>query len=151
MSALLDDVMAIMEAAFDPAFGEAWTRQQVADALALPGTHCVLAGADGEQPRPGEAAAGFALTRGLLDEEELLLLAVSPERRGSGIGLRLLERFVADARARGASRLFLEMREGNGAESLYRQAGFVAVGRRRHYYRRGAAGPRDAITFALSC
>ena len=97
----------------------------------------------------GEPAVGFALSRGAMDEEELLLIAVAPAYRGRGIGERLLARFMAEARARGAERLFLEMREGNPAETLYRRHGFTNVGRRRHYYRRGSAAPLDAITFAL--
>ena len=31
----IDRLMAIMQAAFDPAYGEAWTRRQVEDALLL--------------------------------------------------------------------------------------------------------------------
>lgn len=145
----LDRIMAVMEAAFDPAFGEAWTRRQVSDALVLPNTHYLLAGRDGAPPLEGEPATGFALSRGALDEEELLLIAVDPAHRGRGIGYALLERFIASARSRGATRLFLEMREGNTAERLYRRHGFSSVGRRRDYYRRGSGGPLDAITFAL--
>jgi ribosomal-protein-alanine N-acetyltransferase len=145
----LDRIMAVMEAAFDPAYGEAWTRRQVADALLLPGTHYLLIGADAAVPREGEVAAGFALTRGAVDEEELLLIAVRPELRGRGIGGALLQRVISEARARGVARLFLEMRDGNPAESLYRRHGFVPVGRRRNYYRRASSGVLDAITFRL--
>ena len=144
----LDRIMAVMEAAFDPAFGEAWARRQVSDSLVMPNTHYLLAATDGGPPREDEPAAGFALSRGAADEEELLLIAVDPDHRGRGIGSALLERFIAAAHTRGARRLFLEMREGNRAESLYRLYGFERVGRRRHYYRRGSAGPLDAITFA---
>jgi ribosomal-protein-alanine N-acetyltransferase len=145
----LDKIMAVMEAAFDPAFGEAWTRRQVSDALVMPNTHYLLAGDDGRAVRDDQPAAGFTLSRGAADEEELLLIAVHPEHRGSGIGSALLERFMADAQARGVTRLFLEMREGNTAEALYRRHGFYSVGRRRDYYRRGSGSPLDAITFAL--
>ena len=144
----LDRIMAVMEAAFDPAFGEAWTRRQVSDSLIMPNTHYLLAGPDGRAPREGEPAAGFAMSRGAADEEELLLIAVHPDHRGRGIGGTLLERFLAAAQARGCVRLFLEMREGNTAEALYRRHGFESVGRRRHYYRRGSVSPLDAITFA---
>lgn len=146
----LDAVMAVMNAAFDPAFGEAWTRRQVEDMLLLPGTACMLAGSTGGQPAPGEPVAGFALTRCVLDEEELLLLAVDPARRRRGIGGRLLQRVIADARERGIGRLFLEMRDGNDAARLYAAAGFAQVGRRPAYYRRGSGGPFDAITCAMS-
>jgi ribosomal-protein-alanine N-acetyltransferase len=144
----IDRIMAVMNAAFDPAFGEAWTRRQVSDALVMPNTHYLLAAATGLAPRADEPAVGFALSRGAADEEELLLIAVRPDERGRGIGGALLERLVAAARARGVTRLFLEMRDGNSAESLYRRHGFASVGRRRHYYRRGSASPIDAITFA---
>jgi ribosomal-protein-alanine N-acetyltransferase len=144
----LDQIMAVMEVAFDPAFGEAWTRPQVEDALVLPNTHYLLAGPDGRAPGEGRSAAGFVLSRGAADEEELLLIAVDPAHRGRGIGTALLERFFAEAQARGAERLFLEMREGNSAESLYRRHGFASVGRRKAYYRRGTGAPLDAITFA---
>jgi ribosomal-protein-alanine N-acetyltransferase len=146
----IDRIMAVMDTAFDPAFGEAWTRRQVEDALALPGTHYLLVDAQGRDPEDGAEAAGFTLSRGAVDEEELLLIAVEPRHRGCGVGSRLLERYIAEARARGARRLFLEMRDGNRAESLYRQHGFERVGRRRHYYRRGSVSPLDAITFALA-
>lgn len=145
----LDRIMEVMEAAFDPAYGEAWSRRQVADALAIPGTHYLLVADDGSVPPNGRRVAGFALSRSAADEEELLLIAVLPELRGRGIGNALLGRVVAAARARGITRLFLEMREGNRAESLYRRHGFLPVGRRRNYYRRGDGGPIDAITFRL--
>lgn len=147
----LDRIMAVMEAAFDPSFGEAWTRRQVSDALVMPNTHYLLAGADGAAPREGEPAAGFTLSRGAAGDEELLLIAVDPRHRRKGIGDGLLTRFVAQARSRGATRLFLEMREGNSAESLYRRHGFAKVGVRLNYYRRGAGDPLDAITFARNC
>lgn len=144
----LDRIMAVMDAAFDPVFGEAWTRRQVEDALLMPHTHYILSGPDGEDPDTGQPADGFALIRAIAGEEELLLFAVTPAARGRGIGARLLERFTQSAELRGSQRLFLEMRDGNPAASLYRKAGFSIVGRRSNYYRRGTGEPRDAITFA---
>ncbi len=151
MSAELDHIMAVMEVAFDPAYGEAWTRRQVADALATANTYCLLAGPAGEPFAGAGSAAGFALSRGAADEEELLLIAVRPGWRGRGIGAALLGRFIEEAGRRGAHRLFLEMREGNVAEGLYRGRGFREVGRRRNYYCSGGNAQFDALTFSRIC
>lgn len=61
----------VMAAAFDPQWGEAWTRSQLLGVMALPGIKLLIAEA-------GEEPAGFALTRSVLDEAELLLLGVAP-------------------------------------------------------------------------
>ena len=151
MIAPIDDVariMAVMEAAFPPEFGEAWTRRQVEDAFVFGACHYALIDADGAEPPPDRAAAGFYLSRHLAGEEELLLLAVVPQARRRGVGQRLLDRFAHDARERGAYRLLLEMREGNPAEHLYRLNGFESVGRRNKYYRCRNGERIDAITFA---
>ena len=147
----VDRIMAVMDCAFDPEFGEAWSRRQVEDSLVLGNCHYLLAGLDGHAPQAGSPpaeTAGFAMTRSSPGEEELLLFAVQPQLRGRGIGDTLLWRFAQDARKRGAQRLLLEMRRGNPAESIYRRHGFLPVGVRKEYYRT-ISGPRlDAITFA---
>ena len=120
------------------------------DALMLGNCHYGLLNARCTEPDAGEAAAGFFLSRFAYDEEELLLVAVLPGLRGLGIGESLLRRFAEQARARGAQRLLLEMRENNRAEHLYRRTGFTPIGRRPGYYS-GPDGTRlDAITFELS-
>lgn len=139
----LDSVMAVMEAAFGDSFGEAWTRSQCAGILAMAGVSLTLA-----RLAAGGEVAGFSLVRTIAGESELLLLAVAPDQHRQGIGGTLLEDFLARARQAGASRVHLEVRDGNGAVAMYRAAGFAAVGRRRNYYR-GADGRRfDALTFA---
>lgn len=144
----VDGIMAVMNAAFDPAYGEAWTRRQVGDTLILPNSHFLLLDADCRVPERVEDAAGFTLSRQVADEEELLLIAVIPQLRGRGVGSALLRQFIAMAGQRGSVHLFLEMRADNPAEHLYLQHGFTPVGRRPNYYRAGSGGPRDAITYA---
>lgn len=137
----LGDVMTVMDGSFDPGFGEAWTIGQCAGLLSLPGVWLTLA-------RDEEEVVGFALARLVADEAELLLLAVKPSGQRRGTGRILLEHFEDEAVARGAVRLHLEVREGNHALSLYEQAGFGLVGRRRDYYS-GQNGDRyDALTLA---
>jgi ribosomal-protein-alanine N-acetyltransferase len=139
----LADVMAIMSAAFSPRFGEAWTRSQCAGILPMSGVSLMLA-RDHGSPRP----VGFSLFRTVGGEAELLLLAVAPDRQGRGIGRRLLEQFVERARAAGATRVHLEVRDGNSAIAMYRGAGFAPVGRRHKYYRGNDGSQYDAITLA---
>lgn len=79
----------------------------------------------------GYAAVWFAGGQGELGD-----LAVHPDVRRAGIGSRLVEAVLEDARGRGLQELFLEVRQGNlSAQALYRRHGFEVVGRRRGYYR----------------
>lgn len=149
-SALVDQIMVVMEAAFDPAYGEAWNRRQVGDALALPSTHALVVDEAGTPigEGPDHAPAGFVLTRHVLDEEELLLIAVVPAARRRGVGAALIRHLFVAARARGVNRIFLEMRRGNPAIRLYRSFGFEPIGERRNYYRMANGERIDAITFS---
>jgi ribosomal-protein-alanine N-acetyltransferase len=152
--ALIDRIMAVMEAAFDPAYGEAWNRRQVADALSMPSTHALVVDADGlviaDDDASGRPAAGFVLSRHVLDEEELLLIAVAPGCRRRGIGAILIGHLFAAARKRGVNRIYLEMRRGNPALFLYRKLGFEPIGERPNYYRMANGERIDAITFGRS-
>ena len=138
----LDAVMLVMNEAFDPGYGEAWTEPQTLSMLALPGVWLSLAWID---DRP----AGFALNRIVADEAELLLLAVSPVFRRLGVALALIERSRAMTRQRNGFRLHLEVRHNNPAIELYSKAGFKLVGRRPGYYRGIYGQIHDALT--LSC
>lgn len=150
--AIIDAIMTIMERAFDPAYGEAWNRRQVTDALSLSNTHSLVIDSGGKPFVPGAQsdAAGFVLTRQGADEEELLLIAVDPRWRERGLGKSLISQLFALSRARGTSRIFLEMRRGNPAEHLYRRTGFEPIGSRPNYYRMSSGERIDAITFGCS-
>jgi ribosomal-protein-alanine N-acetyltransferase len=139
----LDAVMKVMDESFDPRFGEAWTASQCAGLLPMPGVWLSLA-------RDTNGIAGFSLARAIADEAELLLLAVSAEAQGRGLGTMLLARFCALAKARGASRLHLEVREGNHAVNLYNRAGFGVIGRRRNYYSGPDGRTYDALTLGMT-
>ena len=149
----VEAIMRVMERAFDPQFGEAWRRRQVSDAVVLglcsfgliahDGTICGTVGGDA----PGETSVGFFLARQVPDEEELLLFAIDRAWRQRGLGGRLLDSFCADAARRGTRRIFLEMRAGNPAASLYESRGFQQVGTRPAYYRGKDGTQYDALTF----
>ncbi len=83
---------------------------------------------------------GHAALSVVPDVAELQRIAVTPTRQRSGLGSALLEAAVERARADGAERLLLEVREDNDAATgLYARRGFVEIDRRRRYYRDGAA------------
>lgn len=136
-------VESLMARAFEPKYGEAWSRGQCLGVLAMPGVWLTLARAEGQ-------IAGFALARVIADEAELLLLAVVPKARRRGIGTALLRSVIAEAHGRGVARLHLEVRAGNSAIPLYDAAGFAKVGERRAYYRGAFGRIYDAHSYALT-
>jgi ribosomal-protein-alanine N-acetyltransferase len=147
----VDRIMAVMQVAFDPAHGEAWTRAQLEGALLGSDCHYIMInesgfGANDREPTEGPIA-GFALLRTVMDEQELLLFAIHPDHRRRGLGTRLLATVEQQARENAISRLLLEMRKGNHAERLYRTQGFTPLGIRPNYYRSANGGRIDAITF----
>ena len=148
---LIDQIMIVMEAAFDPQWGEAWNRRQVSDALLLNSTHSILIDPNGQMVTAlGPLAAGFILSRQAADEEELLLIAVKPEHRGRGLGRKLIRQLKLEANTRKVSKIFLEMREGNPAESLYRSEGFETIGLRKNYYTARDGSRMNALTFGAT-
>jgi ribosomal-protein-alanine N-acetyltransferase len=116
------------------AFAAPWSEAEFADLLTQAGVFAVV------------ELDGFILVRVVLDEAEILTLAVRPEARRAGLGGRLTGQGALAAAAAGAVRLFLEVAEDNAAaRALYDRAGFRQIGRRKAYY----ATPDGARTHAL--
>jgi ribosomal-protein-alanine N-acetyltransferase len=112
------------------AFSDAWTEAQLTDALKAPGAIGLVAEED------DDIIVGHLIGRSVVDEGEILTVAVDPDRRRRGIGQQLLLAAMAQLQARGVGRLWLEVRASNaGAQALYAGQGFIPAGRRRSYYR----------------
>ena len=76
----------------------------------------------------------------------MLNLAALPSCRRQGIGSRLLEQTLREAASRGATRIFLEVRETNRtALEFYQRYSFTVSARRRGYY---SNPPADALVLA---
>jgi len=72
------------------------------------------------------------------DVADIMTVAVSPERRGRGLGDRLVDTLLDRARSRGAGAVMLEVRADNdAARALYRRHGFAEISVRRYYYQPG--------------
>ena len=69
------------------------------------------------------------------DQGDVQTLGVRADRQGSGLGRRLLDELLHEARRRRVRDVFLEVRADNpAAQSLYERAGFSVITRRRGYY-----------------
>lgn len=114
-----------------------WTLRNFSDAHASGNTLTVLT-VDG-------VTSGIAAVMHVLDESELLEIAVQPAMQGRGYGKALLAQAIALARRNGAVCMFLEVRESNArARKMYTSFGFEETGRRKNYYPT-EIGREDAI------
>jgi ribosomal-protein-alanine N-acetyltransferase len=78
---------------------------------------------------------GFALSRVVIDEAEILTVVVARRLQGRGLGRTLLAAHLARLAAQGAKTLLLEVEDGNKpAIALYETFGFLTTGRREGYY-----------------
>ena len=107
-----------------------WTPQAVAPHIRDSETAAVVAWADDRML--GFAIMGF---RFLHSEAHMLLLAVDPAARRSGVGLALWRWLETIARRGGIARVELEVRaENSGGRAFYHALGFREVARLRGYY-----------------
>lgn len=100
-----DDLPAIMEIE-RRSNSHPWTERNFQDALAT-GYLCMTA-------REAGHVIGFAIARLLLDEAELLLIAVFPEHRRQGVAALLWNELSQRLHASGARVVHLEVRASNG-------------------------------------
>lgn len=78
---------------------------------------------------------GFLAARLAADELEILNLAVEPQHRRRGVGARLLQAALAEARQHGARNVWLEVRASNQrARAFYRRVGLRETYRRPRFY-----------------
>jgi len=84
----------------------------------------------------GSNVLGFAAYRRVIDEAELLNLAVHPEHQQQGVGRALLDEGSKRLLRMGAKRILLEVRASNKpAQKLYFSMGFAIRSLRKDYYR----------------
>ena len=92
------------------------------------------------------ALAGFAIMEFGDERAHLVLLAVRPSHRRTGIGRRLLEWLLESARTAGIASLHLELRAANeAARRFYRAMGFHETVLVPGYYRSGEGRKEGAL------
>ncbi|WP_455466324.1 ribosomal protein S18-alanine N-acetyltransferase [Bartonella sp. B39] len=78
---------------------------------------------------------GFCLCRLILDEAEIITIAVQPHLRQQGIGTLLIDSILRHLHHEGAIKLFLEVEETNlSALNLYQRFKFEKIAKRPAYY-----------------
>lgn len=83
----------------------------------------------------GGEVCGYGAMRILLDEGELLRIAVAAAFRRKGLARLLMDRMLGDAKEGGVTAFTLEVRESNhGARRLYESYGFLSEAIRKDYY-----------------
>jgi len=95
----------------------------------------------------------FAIARTLIDEAELLLIAVTPSERRQGVAALVWIDLTQRLRIAGATKIFLEVRASNApARSFYASRGLSPIGVRKDYYPNGVHdGDReDAILMQVA-
>jgi ribosomal-protein-alanine N-acetyltransferase len=111
------------------AFADPWTEAQLRDAMDWDGAVAIVA-------ENGDGLIGYVLGRVVVDQAEILSLAVAASHRRRGVGRELLAAALAAMIDRGACSAWLEVRVSNlPARAMYESAGFVTAGLRRDYYR----------------
>lgn len=133
----LDDIVALERSGFTTG----WSREAWASELTAADRYVLV---DRDADERVIAVATFQTTG---DFADLLRVVVEPASRGQGIARQLLRAGILWAQATGASRMLLEVEDGNdAAQRLYEGAGFLPIDRRADYYGSG----RDAVVMELS-
>ncbi len=127
-----------------------WSARQFTESLTA-GQHCtvLVANNTGKQ-----MVVGFCILQTVLDEANLLLMAIDPDHRGQGLGADLLETSITHL-GDGCVMVFLEVRQSNQAAiRLYEKLDFHQTGLRKNYYPADPQyfknGKEDAVIMVLT-
>lgn len=110
-------------------FSDPWSENSVASELNNPLSVWLVAEENG-------IVCGYVGSQTVLDETDMMNIAVHPDFRRKGIAAALIAELVRLLKERGSRILRLEVRESNApAISLYETMGFTQLGLRKNYYR----------------
>ena len=110
-------------------FRDPWSENSVASELNNPLSLWLVAEEAG-------AVVGYVGSQTVLDETDMMNVAVHPDHRRKGIARDLVLALVDALKEKGSRCLTLEVRESNtGAIALYESLDFQQIGLRKNYYR----------------
>lgn len=119
-----------------------WSKQQFQESLAS--YQCTVY----EQ---ASQVVGFCILQPVLDEANLLLMAIHPSQQGKGRGYALLEDSIQQLK-NNPIQIFLEVRESNTAAiRLYEKTGFHQIDLRKNYYPNPDGSREHAVIMVKTC
>ena len=109
-------------------FSDPWSEKSVASELENPLSLWLVAEENGQ-------VWGYVGSQTVLDESDMMNVAVDPGFRRQGIARTLIETLIAELSKMGSRCLRLEVRVSNeNARALYARMGFQQLGLRKNYY-----------------
>jgi len=119
-----------------------WSKQQFQESLAS--YQCTVY----EQ---ANQVVGFCILQPVLDEANLLLMAIHPSQQGKGLGYALLDDSIQQLK-NNPIQIFLEVRESNSAAiRLYEKTGFHQIDLRKNYYPNPDGSREHAVIMVKTC
>lgn len=110
-------------------FQDPWSEQSIASELENPLSLWLVAMEE-------DRLLGYVGSQTVLDETDMMNVAVDPAARRQGVARALIQELTAQLKQRGSRKLSLEVRASNlGAIRLYESLGFARLGCRPGYYR----------------
>ena len=109
-------------------FSDPWSEKSVASELENPLSLWLVAEENGQ-------VFGYVGSQTVLDESDMMNVAVDPGFRRQGVARALIEALIAELSKMGSRCLRLEVRVSNeNARALYARMGFQQLGLRKNYY-----------------
>lgn len=110
-------------------FADPWSEKSIASELENKLAFWLVAVED-------DQVVGYIGSQTVMDESDMMNVAVHPHHRRKGIAEALVTALVSALKEKGSVSLTLEVRASNEpAKALYEKLGFAQAGRRPNYYR----------------
>jgi len=111
-------------------FSDPWSRQGFLDCLQLDYVITLVIS-------KGEKIAGYGCLYLVLDEGDIMNIAIDADFQGKGLGRRLLDALLDEGQLRGTVTFFLEVRKSNvPAFGLYTSRGFNQIAIKKNFYQK---------------
>ncbi len=109
-------------------FSDAWSKQSIYETFCQSQAYIIVVESE-------NGLAGYGIVYSVLDEAELVRIAVDEKARRQGVGQGLIDYIFQKCQKENIRRVLLEVRESNlGARVFYEKCGFAVDGIRKNFY-----------------